>query len=779
MKIGAVAHGRGGSFYQGVLIMRRNKEKKLLFTWVMSYLLVIVLSGIISVCILAYSMSAQKRELSQNNRTMFEMIQTRTDTMFEMAQNIALSFENDLVLQNYLENANPSVSDSYEIINAITNAGVNTVSYNMISGIYLYFENGDYVLNDLGKYPAYEFYRTYHNSDSFTYQKWYSLMTDGHNKEYINIDYKAGGQDLSSVCMMQTLGTGHNKATLAVILNIKTIEELISSTWNSIPVGFGIYTGDGQNVFRYGDEKTNAMLIDDGLDKKASKGYQIYTLKSTITMFSYKIAYPKSVFREMYIKIYCIFGGTILLLALLALIVTSRFAKENYQSIKRIATLIEQNVKRKIQMDDEVYVYMEQELRKTFEGHENLREELAEQDKQLKQIFLTNLLTKGGINSDIITDKMKKFNIKSVSNTFYVAVFYVSDIEDIFFEKNKGSYDDQLHLADFIIENIITELLSERFAVNSNIIDDTVVTIINTPTEINVKDGIREICRKGTDIISKEFGFSFRCCISSAEQGAVNLHSAYKNAVYTMDYSSTISSDDILFYDEIEIRQAYDSTDLLSVQEKYTGLMQNGNYADAINVLDEVFTRLECGNMSLELLKYKLYALTNLIVENLHSAARIGDNVSQEYIDKKTEILLNIKTIADLRTEHEKILKELHEMTSLKGADKNVKLIERVQKYICDNYSDCNMSVSSIAEHFNLNSLYFSRLFTKYSGKYISDYITQIRLNNVKNLLVHTDDTIAQIAGKTGFYSDVVLIRSFKKNVGTTPGKYRTQMKQE
>ena len=314
---------------------------------------------------------------------------------------------------------------------------------------------------------------------------------------------------------------------------------------------------------------------------------------------------------------------------------------------------------------------------------------------------------------------------------------------------------------------------------NSNIIDDAVVTIINTPAETNVKDTIREICRKGTDIISKEFGFSFRCCISSAEQGAANLHTAYKNAVYTMDYSSTISSDDILFYDEIETRQTYDSTDLLSVQEKYTGLMQSGNYADAINVLDEVFSRLESGNMSLELLKYKMYALTNLIVENLRSAAKTGDNISQEYIDEKTEALLNIKTIADLRTEHEKILKELHEQTSLKGADKNVKLIERAQRFICENYSDCNMSVSSIAEHFNLNSLYFSRLFTKYSGRYISDYITQIRLENVKRLLAQTDDTIAQIAGKTGFYSDVVLIRSFKKNVGTTPGKYRIQMKKE
>lgn len=760
--------------------MRRSKEKKLLFTWVMSYLLVIVLSGIISVCILAYSMGAQKRELAQNNRTMFEMIQTRTDTMFETAQNIALSFENDMIVQSYLENPSPSVNDSYEIINAITNSGVNTVSYNMISGIYLYVENGDYVLNNLGKYPAYEFYRTYHNSEEFSYQKWYSLMTDSHDKEYINLDYQVGGQNLSSgICMLQTLGTGRNKATLAVMLNTKTIEELIASTWNNIPVGFGIYTGDGQNVFRYGDEKTNAMLTDAVPDKKTSNGYQIYTLKSTITMFSYKIAYPKSVFRGLYIKIYCIFGGMILLLALLALIVTSRYAKENYQSIRRIAQLIEQNVKRKIQMDDKVYVYMEQELRKTFEGHENLREELAEQDEQLKQIFLTNLLTKGGINNDVIAEKMKKFNIKSVSNTFYAAVFYVSDIEDIFFEKNKGSYDDQLHLANFIIENIITELLGERFAVNSNIIDDAVVTIINTPAETNVKDTIREICRKGTDIISKEFGFSFRCCISSAEQGAANLHTAYKNAVYTMDYSSTISSDDILFYDEIETRQTYDSTDLLSVQEKYTGLMQSGNYADAINVLDEVFSRLESGNMSLELLKYKMYALTNLIVENLRSAAKTGDNISQEYIDEKTEVLLNIKTIADLRTEHEKILKELHEQTSLKGADKNVKLIERAQRFICENYSDCNMSVSSIAEHFNLNSLYFSRLFTKYSGRYISDYITQIRLDNVKRLLAQTDDTIAQIAGKTGFYSDVVLIRSFKKNVGTTPGKYRIQMKKE
>lgn len=758
--------------------MLRRKENKLLITWIMSYLLVIVISVSISGGILAYSLGAQKKELEQNNRIMFEMVQNRTDTMFELMQNIALSFENDQKFQNYLEAPEPSISDTYEIINAIANASVSTVSYNMIGGIYLYVPDGDYVLNDLGKYPSLDFYKNYHKSDAFPYQQWRELMSQSHNHEYQTMYYQMGGRiEASGICMLHTLGTESHDATLVVVLNSKMIEELLASTWPNTKVEMDIFDTGGQRVFRYGGEE-GAVLDDVDIRQQIESKQGMYTLKSTITMFQYRFLYPSGMFRDLYIKVYVVFILMILAFSGLAVVATSHYAKKNYSSLQRVAQLIEKNVKTKIQMDDQVYAYMEQELQDTFERYRSLCEEVEAQDRQMQRIFVTNLLTHSKVSHDSVTEHLKKFNVSLLSENFYVAIFYVVDASDIFFEKNKGEYDDQLHLANFIIENITTELLSEKFLVLSGEIDDVYTAIINLPQDSGGREEMVRIFRESIQFISKEFGFFFKVCLSSREQGLVNAHNAYKNASYTLDYSLTVASDEILFYDEIGEMVSYSSTDLISVQEKYTDLMQCGNFEDAAQVLEPMFCELETGNLSLEMLKCKTYALMNLISEAMRMVSKVNHDISQEYAEQRVAEIFVIRTIPALHEAHNRILTEMQDITGLKGNDKNARLIERVQAYIRENYNDCNMSVSSLAEQFKLNSLYFSRLFTKHTGVYISNYITQIRVERVKELLVTTDDTITAIAGKTGFYSDVVLIRSFKKIVGTTPGKYRTKNKE-
>ena len=53
------------------------------------------------------------------------------------------------------------------------------------------------------------------------------------------------------------------------------------------------------------------------------------------------------------------------------------------------------------------------------------------------------------------------------------------------------------------------------------------------------------------------------------------------------------------------------------------------------------------------------------------------------------------------------------------------------------------------------------------------DYISLVRIAEAKKLLLEKNMTIQKIAEKTGFLSDHVFIRAFKKSEGITPGKYK------
>lgn len=53
------------------------------------------------------------------------------------------------------------------------------------------------------------------------------------------------------------------------------------------------------------------------------------------------------------------------------------------------------------------------------------------------------------------------------------------------------------------------------------------------------------------------------------------------------------------------------------------------------------------------------------------------------------------------------------------------------------------------------------------------NYITQMRVERAKHLLVTTDMVIQDIAAESGFYNALALMRAYKKLKGITPTQYR------
>lgn len=99
----------------------------------------------------------------------------------------------------------------------------------------------------------------------------------------------------------------------------------------------------------------------------------------------------------------------------------------------------------------------------------------------------------------------------------------------------------------------------------------------------------------------------------------------------------------------------------------------------------------------------------------------------------------------------------------------------RVVEYVKDNFTDVNCSVSTAASVLNLNTSYLSSVFKSQTGENLSDYITYMRIDLAKRMLVECPEmSIAKIAESTGFASETVLNRNFKKLTGTTPGKFKS-----
>ena len=98
--------------------------------------------------------------------------------------------------------------------------------------------------------------------------------------------------------------------------------------------------------------------------------------------------------------------------------------------------------------------------------------------------------------------------------------------------------------------------------------------------------------------------------------------------------------------------------------------------------------------------------------------------------------------------------------------------LELAIAYIQDNL-ETNLKIEDIAKELNISQYYFSHLFRESTGISPYRYVIQQRVEKVKQLLVSTKMSIAEIAFACGFNSQSQMTLHFRKLVGTTPKKYR------
>lgn len=99
-------------------------------------------------------------------------------------------------------------------------------------------------------------------------------------------------------------------------------------------------------------------------------------------------------------------------------------------------------------------------------------------------------------------------------------------------------------------------------------------------------------------------------------------------------------------------------------------------------------------------------------------------------------------------------------------------LVTKLKSHI-ETHLDEELSLVRLSEIVYLNPTYLSRLFKQQAGQGISQYITELRLNRAKALLLDSRIKIYEVALKVGFDSATSFGRFFKRELNMTPQEYR------
>lgn len=98
---------------------------------------------------------------------------------------------------------------------------------------------------------------------------------------------------------------------------------------------------------------------------------------------------------------------------------------------------------------------------------------------------------------------------------------------------------------------------------------------------------------------------------------------------------------------------------------------------------------------------------------------------------------------------------------------------ETIMRWIEDHFRE-RISMDRLAQELHLSNNHISRVFRRETGGSITDYLTARRIKEACRLLETTDYGVERIGCEVGFDNSSYFIQLFKREVGTTPLKYRT-----
>lgn len=107
--------------------------------------------------------------------------------------------------------------------------------------------------------------------------------------------------------------------------------------------------------------------------------------------------------------------------------------------------------------------------------------------------------------------------------------------------------------------------------------------------------------------------------------------------------------------------------------------------------------------------------------------------------------------------------------------ERTERIINKLNRYIVE-HLDKDLSLALLADVVYLNPSYLSNLYKTYTGRNISDYITELRVERAKTLLADSQAKVQEVAVAVGFDTAGYFTRFFKKHVGVTPQEFRSRI---
>ncbi len=410
-------------------------------------------------------------------------------------------------------------------------------------------------------------------------------------------------------------------------------------------------------------------------------------------------------------------------------------------------------------VDDELIELMKR-LKKSLDDerqHEKPQANQAVNQKVIKRALLNDLIKVGFTLDERLLRRVKEQRLMD-EGTKYAFIYFENAIK----ERNNAKQISETTV------NLFIDQLNERELkyLFNGYMDEHLFLIASETLSLNQLKRISDTVSNG---LKQYFGLSINLIYTDPIGSFDGLESLHKELItagdvffFIEDSKTFISNLGHIKWQHVETRELRKPLSNQLIES-----VGKEDFDGAVAIFDELIGTFKDNHYEPKALKM----LMNQTVAELYSVFQYVFDNAFNYTSFHDDILM-CKHQNQLRQLFVDFLSQLvNELKYIRRNQSNY-LIKRAINFIEHNY-DQNISLEDVAKVISLSKQYVCHIFKRETGKNLSHYINEVRIEKAKQLLLNPSYTNKDIYAMVGFSNQQYFSRVFKKVTGMTTSEYK------
>ena len=404
-------------------------------------------------------------------------------------------------------------------------------------------------------------------------------------------------------------------------------------------------------------------------------------------------------------------------------------------------------------------------------------EEMRENTEHEKQKFFEQMIA-GNLSMADALETGKKYEMNLSAGMYNLLLFRFT------LGKENRKSGELLGEAEYAIEKL-TERLEYVFEFQRGV--EGWAFLLMADNEEQMSERVKELSKDLEEIMKNYSTITYFGGIGQPVARLRELEESFREAEralaarFTMELNRIISVEDIRMAQNVDTLDDIEITSFGEIEKTRTMLekfLNNGAEDEIDEFVDVYINELPEENLKSVLMRQYIIMDAYIVMMSFCEKIEGIEGEMQAQSEELKNSMKTIQTLEEIKNYIRMLLKKIIGVRDTISGRRYSDIIEIAKDQIRKTYMSDEISLNTIAAEVGMSPSYFSSIFSKEMGKTFVEYLTEIRMDRAKELLMCSSMKTSEIGYEVGYKDPHYFSYIFKKTQNCTPKEFRARGKE-